>query len=905
VPLTGEEIRRRLIELAERWSVYEGSERSEAQTFLNQLFECFGTKREDVARFEEPQNGGFIDLLWPRVCIVEMKRPSEADRLDFHRPQALNYWRRAANPERNVPAPRYLVICAFRRLEVWQPGEFPDAPRVELDLVELPDRYETLLFLAGREAVFTGGHEAITRQAVAKLTGLYQQLRERRAAEPEVLRDFALQSVWAMFAEDLGMLEAQLFTRLVDRLLADPQRSSHDDLGQLFTYLNTAGGGPDHGLYAGVRYANGGLFRRPAHVHLEPAELTLLREACESDWTRVQPSIFGSLLEGGLGHDMQWTLSAHYTHEADIEKIVGPTIADPWRERIGNIETLAEARAAQNELMRFVVLDPACGSGNFLYLAYRELRRVEHELRRREAELRQTSGAGEQSGLSLFFPLANIRGIEIEGFAVAVARVTLWMGHKLAVEELGLDEATLPLADLSGIVQGDALRIEWPRADVIVGNPPFHGDRNLRGLLGDEYVEWLRRAFRVGIKDYCVYWFRKAHDHLEEGKRAGLVGTNSIAQNRARGASLAYITENGGTITSAVASQDWPGEANVDVSIVNWVKSEEPVAPVRLDGVEIDEAIAASLRPVSLAVERAHRLDANEGHAFYGPIPGGSGFILEPDEAEQLLDRHGESWREVIRPYLVGNDILNQPDHGPSRYIIDFGFRTLEEAAQYEEALAIVRERVKPQRDRTRRQSYRENWWRFSEPIREMREALAGLERYIAGPAQGKRIQFVWVDAWTCPSNLTTVFAFDDYYSMGILSSGAHRAWALAQASTLEDRTRYTTTSTFDTFPWPDHGAGAARIAEQAEALIELRDRLCAEHGVGLTDLYNLVDDGGFRELASAQQALDRTVGEAYGWPPGAVGDDDETNRRLLALNLALSEDPERYHGPRARGSRG
>jgi hypothetical protein len=897
--LTGEEIRRRLIEFAEHWSLYDGSERAEAQTYLNQLFECYGTNRRDVATFEQPQQGGFVDLLWRRTCIFEMKRPSEAERLSSHRVQAFEYWRRAADSERNVPAPKYLVICAFSRMEIWQPGEYPQAPRLEVELIELPDRYEALLFLAGREPVFTGGHEAITRDAVSKLTGLYHRLRERRAADPEVLRDFTLQSVWAMFAEDLGMLEAQLFTRLIDRLLEDRQRSSVDDLGQLFTYLNTEQGGPDHGLYASVRYVNGGLFRRPAHVHLEAEELVLLREACESDWTRVQPSIFGSLMEGGLGHDMQWALAAHYTHEADIKKVIGPSIVEPWRERIGNIETHRDARAAQDELMRFVVLDPACGSGNFLYLAYRELRRIERDLHRREVALRRAAGTGAQAGLSLFFPLSNVRGVEINGFAVAVARVTLWMGHKLAVDELELDERTLPLADLSGIQQGDALRVPWPRADAIVGNPPFHGDRNLRGLLGDDYVEWLKREFDVGIKDYCVYWFRKTHDHLEDGKRAGLVGTNSITQNRARGPSIGYVLEKGGTITNAVSSQDWPGEANVDVSIVNWRKGQEPNGPAELDGVAIEEPIAASLRPWSLAVERAGRLAANEGYAFYGPIPGGAGFVLDIEEAEELLGRHGDNWRTIVRPYLVGDDVLNQPDHGPSRFIIDFGFRSLEEASAFAEALQIVRERVKPQRDRVRRRTYRENWWRFSEPIREMREALDGLPRYIAGPAQGKRILFTWVDPWTCPSNLTTVFAFDDYYAMGILSSGIHRAWAIAQASTLEDRTRYTTTSTFDTFPWPAPDAGtAASIADSALALVELRDQLCLEHELGLTDLYNRLDEGGFRSLAEAHHNLDRAVAAAYEWPPTTATDEDEVNRRLLGLNEAIISEARTYRGP-------
>jgi len=257
-------------------------------------------------------------------------------------------------------------------------------------------------------------------------------------------------------------------------------------------------------------------------------------------------------------------------------------------------------------------------------------------------------------------------GIEIEGFAVALARVTLWMGHKLAVDELDLSEATLPLGDLSGIRVGDALRVDWPRADVVIGNPPFHGDRHLRRILGDDYVEWLRREFGVGVKDYCVYWFRKTHDHLLPGKRAGLVGTNSISQNRARGASLDYIVENGGVIVSAVSTQDWPGEAAVDVSIVNWVKTPpEPSEPTMLDGIEVD-GIGPSLRPMSLDVSSAHRLAQNDRHCFFGPIPSGRGFVLEKELAERFLARNDATYRDVVRPYLVGDDIAKDPLQEPT-----------------------------------------------------------------------------------------------------------------------------------------------------------------------------------------------------------------------------------------------
>ena len=529
--MTAEEIKRNLVEFARKWSLYDGSERAEAQTFLNELFAAYGQDRYDVgARFEQAQAGRFLDLIWPRVCLVEMKRPSEAGRLPAHREQAFGYWRNAADPVHNLPAPHFVVLCAFHRFEVWEPGDYPNAPRAEFDLVELPERLDALMFLAGHEPMFIGTQAAVTTDAVRLVTDFLAALGERRAAAPDELRDFALQCVWCMFAEDLGQLESHLFTHIVDELIANHGRSSADDLGQLFEWLNRDGPRPAGGLYATTRYVNGALFQHPARVHLDQDELRVLREACDYDWRKVEPHIFGSLLEGALGRESQWALGAHYTHEVDIQKVVKPSIVDPWRERIEDASTLDQVQRLQNELLNYVVLDPACGSGNFLYIAYRELRRLEQRLHEKERDLRLAQGRrrATQGALTAFFPLTNIKGIEINAFAAALARVTLWMAHKLAVDELDLDEATLPLENLSGIQATDALRVPWPRASVIIGNPPFHGDRHLRGLLGDDYVEWLKDTFHCGIKDHCVYWFRKAQDHLEPGQRAGLVGTNSI-----------------------------------------------------------------------------------------------------------------------------------------------------------------------------------------------------------------------------------------------------------------------------------------------------------------------------------------------------------------------------------------
>ncbi len=493
-----------------------------------------------------------------------------------------------------------------------------------------------------------------------------------------------------------------------------------------------------------------------------------------------------------------------------------------------------------------------------------------------------------------------MRGIEIEAFALALARVTLWMGHKVAVDELELSESTLPLQDLSGLQLADALSVPWPRADAIIGNPPFHGSQNIRRVMGDEYAERLKRTFGIGLKDYCVYWFRRAHDQLEPGGRAGLVGTNSVSQNRARGASLNHIVEQGGVITEAVSKEKWPGEAVVNVSIVNWVKRPERT-PGRflLDGMEV-EGISTALRPSILPIEDVAVLGENRRRSFQGPIPAGD-FYLSVEEANALLSRLDAAYEDVVRPYLVGDDITDDPRQRPRRFVIDFAMRALEEAMAYPAALERVRERVKPRRDLNNREAYRRYWWRFAEPRPAMRAALAPLGRYIAGNRIGKRFLFCWCEPAVCPSDLVIVFAFEDDYAMGVLSSSVHRHWAIGQSSTLRVDLRYTPTSAFETFPWPEPSAAQReRIAGLARELIEHRRSTCEDRQIGLTTLYNQMDDGAWEELRDLHNALDRAVADAYGWPARLAADPLESNRRLAELNRSIAAG-ERAYAPFAQ----
>lgn len=899
---SGEEIQAALRKFVARWQDYAGSERSEAQTYLNDLIACYGADRKAAgARFEDSHTAqGIMDMYWPDTCIVEMKAPSQAGRLPDHRKQALDYWHSSDDPAQDRPAPPYVVLCAFSRFEVWEPGRFPSGPRADFTLAELPENYEKLLFLTGtdQEPLFGTSYKQLTTEAAKVVTDLYQALLDRRAAAPETLRSFLLQIVWCLFAEDLGMLDGHPVQRIVEDLIRHPDRSSFTELGALFEILNDPTDYGRWGVLQGTRYVNGSLFEKAAKVRLLPDELQHLAEAARFDWRKVDPTIFGSLMEGCLGYDRRWELGAHYTHETDIMKIVRPTIVEPWRQRIEASETVTEVRKILDELCAFRVLDPACGCGNFLYVAYRELRLLEYELKERLVTVAKKTGVPPPDPDALpYYPLHNLRGIDIEPTAVMIARVTLWMGQRQMIDRVGAAEPVLPLVDLSGISNADALAVEWPKADCIIGNPPFLGSQHIRGARGNEYTEWLKQAFQVGVKDYCVYWFRRAHDHLPANRRAGLVGTNSISQNRARTASLDYVVANGGVITDAVSTQKWPGEAKVHVSLVNWIKSpSSPPVVFFLDGEPVD-GITAELRTPERSTGNIPKLSANARRCFQGPIPGGAGFILPEEEAQMLLASRDANYREVVRPYLDGDDITDDPRQRPRRWIIDFAKLPLEAAMKYPKALDIVRERVKPIRETNNRAAYRKYWWQFAEARREMRTALKGRKRYVASVAQGKRLLLAWADASTCPSNLTYVLAFDDDYAMGVLSSSAHGAWAWSRSSTLKGDLRYTPSSAFETFPWPDPVEDNQRehIGKLSHDIIERRQAICAGEEFGLTKLYNLVDEGAYEDLKALHRKLDEAVAVAYGWPREVAHDHDETVRRLLELNQGISSGQRTY----------
>jgi methylase of polypeptide subunit release factors len=537
-------------------------------------------------------------------------------------------------------------------------------------------------------------------------------------------------------------------------------------------------------------------------------------------------------------------------------------------------------------LQSYRVLDPACGSGNFLYIAYQELKRIEQLLLDKIAERRRSPR--EQIEMGFVTPL-QFYGIDNNPFAVELARVTLMIGRKIAIDNFGLHEPALPLDSLDqNIFCQDALFTEWPKADAIIGNPPFLGGKHMRIALGDEYIDRVFERF-PDVKDsvdFCSYWFRLANDHLGETGRVGLVGTNSVSQGKSRTAALDYITQKGGYIHEAISTQPWSGEAAVHVSIVNWSKQKPKNYYLDNRIVTRINSSLTSTTDVSLAV----RLLANRNKCFQGVIPVGQGFIITEQQVNNWLNVYSKN-KEVLKLFSMGANLAKNPHGKPERWIIDFSDMPIEEVSDYALPFEHVRVHVKPEREKNREPVMREKWWRFKRTNEAMRKSLASLSCYFAVPEVSKWAIFVPCPPDWLPGNKTKAVTSDDFYIFGILSSQVHRTWMHAQKSTLKADIAYTHNTCFETFPLPQTPSNklVEQIRATAQQLHQYRTQQMEAKQWGITQLYNKFFEEPTSQLFKLHAQLDKQVMQAYGFDAS-----DDILEKLLELNLELAEKEKR-----------
>lgn len=892
-----------------------GDEKGEAQIFLDRLFQGFGhdgildigAKAEFRIRVRKNKGTSFADLVWKPTVLIEMKK--RGTDLSKHYQQAEEYWINLV-PDR----PKYVILCNFDEFWIYDLNKQLYDPIDTIKIEEIPNGWGPLAFLftedEAEEPIFNNDLIEVTAKAADKVAGMYKSL-VNRGIENEDAQRFTLQCVLSMFAEDIELLPKYMFTRLIEECRNGV--SSYDLLGNLFTRMDQPGKIP-HGKYKGVEYFNGGLFSKIIYIELTAEEIQFLYNACQEDWSKVKPAIFGVLFEDSMNKEARHAFGAHYTSEVDIMKIIKPTIVNPWMKLIKESNTIGELYGLLDKLRVIKVLDPSCGSGNFLYVAYLEMKRIEKEIYIKISSLRKNNKFETYNEIS-FVTAKQFYGIDLNTFAVELAKITLMIAKKLAFDEYKINEIMLPLDNLDeNILCADALFTDWPVVDFIIGNPPYQSKNKMQQELGVDYLHKLRREYsRIpGNADYCVYWFRKAHEVLKPGGRVGLVGTNTVRENFSRIGGLDYIVQNGGTITEAVSNQAWSGSAAVNVSIVNWIKGTfdgKKKLFIENEGkLELfdDLDYIPSTLSNNFDVTKAKVLRKNtEIKCYQGQTHGHEGFLLDIEQYNHLININEQN-KLIIYPFLNASDLLSRGK--PSRYIIDFHSKSVIQASKYKMPFQIIKEKVLPTREESFNEEQERNksvlevnpnarvnrhheifmksWWQLSYSRGDLLEKISNISRYIVCSRVSKRNIFEFISSDIRPSDSLQVFAFDDDYSFGIIQSNYHWSWYKAKGSTLTERYRYTPTSVYDTFPWPQNPeiTDINKIAEIAKELRELRNNIMRENELSLRELYRTLELPGKNELRNIHLKLDEAVRKAYKFEKG----DPLVN--LLTLNLELHD---------------
>ena len=804
----------------------------------------------------------------------------------------------------------------------------------------------------------------VTREIAAQLATIAKTL-EAAGHDPELVAGFLTRCLFSMFAEDVGLLPVRAFSSLLESLKENPAQFV-PLVGEMWKAMDA--GHFSVALRTEVLHFNGKLFKQPQVLPLDRDQIELMLEAAKFDWKEVEPAIFGTLLERALDPEERHRLGAHYTPRAYVERLVLPTVIEPLRDDWKNAQAAAlllaaegkleearkEVHAFHHKLCDVRVLDPACGSGNFLYVTLEHLKRLEGEVLNQLEAFGEGQARLDMSGVTV--DPHQLLGIELNPRAAAISEVVLWIGylqwhfrtrgnvmppqpvlkdfrniecrdavlaydrmtyvmdehgktvsrwngktfkkHPITGEDVPDDTARVPLERYV-----NPRKAEWPRADFVVGNPPFIGSSWMRTSLGDGYAEALRDTWTEVPEsaDFVLYWWNQAAALTRRGKlrRFGLITTNSLRQKFARRIIENYLLAKP-PLSLVFTIPDHPWVDNADGAAVRIAMTVGAAGSQLGQLVTVtdehdseDDAVAVTLRSVigiinpdltiGVNVSAAVPLRSNEFLSNTGVKLHGAGFIVTREQAKVLGLGSRPGLENHIRRYRNGKDLTAVPREV---MVIDLDGLSSEQVRQtFPEVFQWVLERVKPERDHNNEPYRRINWWLFGRRNTELRSALRGLSRYAVTVETAKHRTFQFLDAEFLPDNRLIAFAFEDGYLLGILSSSIHVIWALATGGTLEDRPVYNKTRCFETFAFPEiMEAQQSESRDLAEQIDAHRTRQQAQHSdLALTSMYNVLEKLKSGEALTAKEKvtheqglvsvlkqlhdeLDLAVLDAYGW---------------------------------------
>lgn len=796
----------------------------------------------------------------------------------------------------------------------------------------------------------------VTRDIAKRLAQVSLALEKKNYPAQDVAM-FLMRCLFTMFAEDVGLLPEKSFKDVLEECEKAPD-TFVPVVTQLWEAMNT--GGFAHALKKEVKKFNGEFFRNKAAMPLGCEEIGELRQAASYNWKEVDPSIFGTLVEQALDAVERQRLGAHYTPRAYVERLVIATIIEPLREDWRNVQAAAEIKRNSGDLKGAAaevsgfheklcetrVLDPACGTGNFLYVSLELMKRLEGEVLEALLDL---GGQEALRGLgSHSIDPHQFLGLEVNPRAAAIAELVLWIGYLQwhfrtkggapdepilrAFKNIQVKNAVLTWdgEPVPVIVDGketypNARRPDWPPAEFIVGNPPFIGTRRLKERLGAEYVVALRSAYpnTPETVDLVMYWWVTAAElvKLKVVRCAGLITTNSITQDYNRVAIEKFLAQDSTIeLVFAVTNHPWLTTSDgASVRVAMTVLAEKDVKRGKILAAVQDvggddtivekfvEKINTTLRDIPDVLSTSALL-SNKDMCLQGVVPAGAGFKI-PNNDVRLFS---ENERSLIKRYVIGLDITDKPQN--TKIIDLFGMGLESVRTGYQKIYQHLSVTVKPERDKNPRDSYKDKWWIFAEPRPKFREMVKGINRYIGTPYTAHHRLFVFLESSIIPDAMVYSIPSDDSFVLGTLSANIHLKWCQYCSGTLETRPRYNSKRTFYPFPFPDANNIQKRtIRVIAEELDAHRKRVLAEHPhLTLTGLYNVLenlragtkpdeldksdraifDDGLVLILKELHDRLDLATADSYGWP--ADLSDEDILSRLVALNKERAEEEKR-----------
>ena len=933
------------------------NERGGAQLHFIDLCDLLQVPRPDGSeayRFEQPVlkvagGKGFADVFYERKFGWEYKGKG-ADLKKAYQ-QLLSY-------REDLDNPPLLMVSDMQTIELHTnfTGTQKTVIRWTLDDLRDETRRSQLRRVWLDANSFNPSHriEVATVAAVDSLAKVSDSLKARNEP-PEQVAHFLVRTMFTLFAEDVELIPKETFKRLLEAAKKHPE-----DFKEMCEELFSAMKSGKKTVVGRIPYINGGVFDDTSAPMLSGEEVGRLYDASKRDWKQVDPTIFGTLFETVIDPNKRWQLGAHYTPLVDILDVVEPVIMRPLRaewealrqslkpllaeieqaraQHGGGLyaegglgqsqqdEAVGRLMAFQDRLASVKVLDPAMGSGNFLYVTMRLLLDLEAEVR--ETIRIVTLNVPPEPKVSP----RQMLGMEVNEYAHEIAGMVLWIGYLQWMREHQEPFKVSPVLDkLPGLLHQDAVYDpekqavrEWPEAEFIVGNPPFLGYSPMREQLGTAYVEGLRTAYKdriPGFSDFVCFFFEKARENIEQHKtkRAGLIATNSIAGGE-NARVLERILQTGG-IFRAWPDRAWiQSGAAVRTSVVMFDDGSDPERlilkhtgderdPKKRETVErVVPTINADLSS-GPALRSAKPLKENAGRAFIGVVPGAKGFLITAEQANawaSLPNPEGVSNADVLQPFKIGEDV-NDIDR--KRYIINFSDMSLADAQKYEEPLQHILLTVKPEKDKTNEKHSRERWWQFKRTSPALKHTIAQLSRFIVTSRVSKFRNFAWLDSNVVLDSALVVIAAEDDFTYGVLNSTFHTLWAIRLGTALEDRPRYTPSTTFETFPFPHPTPEQhATVEKAAKHLDAMRIHLKAQRDpkrkanaatsdeaktLTLTGMYNLLTEyretgeelvTGIKSLDRAHRTLDEAVAAAYSW--AWPMDEDELLGKLLELNL-------------------